>query len=161
MVSTPHLVLVWYLGQLCKNYSPGWQALLFAVSSTMLAPCPVFCCLQYGILFMHRKSLGMRLVLCYVLATPKPQIKSLTTVWTLSQESLALWSLSYAWPWYEWAASLLPSCSWKLVIIKQWFELAVEHPLSHFCWQWHTQDCSMQLEIFSGQGNTVVTVKLM
>ena len=33
-------------------------------------------------------------------------------------------------------ASLLPSCSRKLAIVKQWFEVAVECPAFQFHWQW-------------------------
>ena len=32
--------------------------------------------------------------------------------------------------------SLLPGRSWKLAIMKQWFELSVERPASQFSWLW-------------------------
>ena len=44
-------------------------------------------------------------------------------------------------PW----ASLLPSYSLKMTIVKPWFELVVEHSASQFCWQWWQQLVEYQL----------------
>ena len=42
----------------------------------------------------------------------------------------------YCSAWCRWGASLLPNHSQKLVIVKQWLELAVACPVSQFHWQW-------------------------
>ena len=42
-------------------------------------------------------------------------------------------------PWCWWQLSLLPSCSRKPAIIKQWFELAVVRSAFQFGWQWWQQ----------------------
>ena len=56
-------------------------------------------------------------------------------------------------PRCRWAASLLPSHSLKLAIMKQWFELTVECQASQFSWHWWQQlvENKLVLALFLGQ----------
>ena len=59
-----------------------------------------------------------------------PMATGLLLVLTCNQDAVGARPSHYS------AASLLPSCSRKLAIMKQWFEPAVERPSYQFCWQW-------------------------
>ena len=79
----------------------------------------------------------------YAIKGPQKHLCSQGRVWAMAKgPSLVLtWNhdVAGARPWCRWAASLLPSRSRKLAIMKQWFELAVELQSSQFSSQWWQQ----------------------
>ena len=85
------------------------------------------------------EGLGTRLCCCCLLTgkgwfwVPLKLLKHPWIISTVKTESLSLRNLDAAGtqPWCQRAASLLPSCSWKLAVMKQWFELAVA---AMTCW---------------------------
>ena len=65
-------------------------------------------------------------------------------------------------PWCQWAASLLPDQSQKLVFMKQWFKLAVECLAFHWQWRQCLVECklvlALSLDPLPGEWNSVRVV---